>query len=316
MADGKWIDGLTPQMSVSLAAKEVLESRFQIVGHYLPLAVEKPSEDPEYIHQLRVGTRRAGAALRVFADCVPRKHLKVIRQSLKLIRRAAGDARDWDVFLLSLPAAKSLASDAGKPALDFLIGYAMGERSAAQVRLANASHEVSAAFDSECTNLGEYLHEPKGEAAPASFGDLAAAHLATLLSSFTVAAEANPTNPSELHQLRILGKRVRYALEIFASCFPSTYRESVYPAVESVQEILGDVQDAAVGLSRLSALRDRMKLVVPAEWPRLRKGFEGLMQSMRAKVPAGRKAFQKWRSGWQELVDEMKLEVAVTSVTA
>ena len=59
MADGKWIAGLTPGMPIADAAKAVLTARFAVVRHYLPLAAEKPQEDVEYVHQLRVGTRRA-----------------------------------------------------------------------------------------------------------------------------------------------------------------------------------------------------------------------------------------------------------------
>lgn len=315
MADGKWIEGLTPEMTVSNAARDVLDARFTVVRHYLPLAVEKASEDPEHIHQLRVGTRRAGAALRVFADCLPRKHLKAAKQSLKLIRRAAGDARDWDVFLLGLPTTKPLANDLAKPALDFLVGYAMSERAAAQVRLMNAATETADTFARESENLPVSVHEPKGDNPPTTFGDLAANHLGELLASLNASVDANPTTPTELHQLRILGKRVRYALEIFASCFPQVFKESVYPAVEHVQELLGDVQDATVGLARLGSIRDHLKKVIPVEWPRLRKGYEGLMQSMRAKIPAGRKAFQKWRKDWAKLVSELKVETAVATVT-
>ena len=64
-----------------------------------------------------------------------------------------------------------------------------------------------------------------------------------------------------------------------------------------MQEILGEIQDAAVGLERITALRDRVKRTVPRQLPRLRKGIEGLTRALRAKVPAGQKAFQAWRNG-------------------
>jgi len=316
MADGKWIEGLAPEMEVPVAAREVLIARFQVVRHFLPLAVVKSYQDPEFVHQLRVSTRRAAAALRVFGDCLPRKHLKAAKDSLRMIRRAAADARDWDVFLLALPNAKSLTSALGKPALDFLSGYAMGEREAAQARLVEASNSASPRFSEESEHLPEFVHDFKGDNSPDSFGDLAASQLGALLSSLNSAARKSPTSPQELHQLRILGKRVRYSLEIFVDCFPDFFKESLYPAVEQVQEMLGEIQDAAVGLVRLRGLRDHIKKTIPAEWPRIRKGFEGLMQSMRAKIPAGRKAFQKWRKGWLELVEGLKVETALAVVTA
>ena len=134
MADGKWITGLTPDMPVADAARVVLAARFEVVRQYLPLAAEKPYEDREYVHQLRVGTRRAGAALKVFGDWLPRKHHRRAKRALRTLRRAAGGARDWDVFIQGLPEAKPLAAASGKPALDFLLGYAVGERAAAQAR--------------------------------------------------------------------------------------------------------------------------------------------------------------------------------------
>jgi hypothetical protein len=66
MADGKWIEGLGPQMPVADAARRVLSERFEVVCRNLPLAMHQPDRDPEHVHRLRVGTRRAGAALRIF----------------------------------------------------------------------------------------------------------------------------------------------------------------------------------------------------------------------------------------------------------
>jgi CHAD domain-containing protein len=316
MADGKWVAGLAPDMLVEEAAKVVLAARFEVVRDYLPLAVEKPYEDPEYVHQLRVGTRRTGAALRVFGECLPRKHLREAKRSLRVIRRAAGDARDWDVFLLGLSAAKPLAGATGKPALDFLIGYAMGERSAAQVRLVTAAAACGPGFTEESAALLTGAHESRSEKPPVNFGELAAGQFGELLRAFDESVRANPTEPTALHQLRILGKRTRYALEIFADCFPPEFKDTVYPAIEKVQELLGDIQDAVVGRDRLTGLRTRLKATVPGEWTRLQKGIEGLIQAMRAKLVSGRKGFQTWRREWVKLVAKLKLDIVAATVNA
>jgi CHAD domain-containing protein len=294
---------------VADAARTVLAARFEVVRHFLPLAAQKPYDDPEHVHQLRVGTRRAGAALRVFRDCLPRKALRAVKQQLRTIRRAAGDARDWDVFLISLPKEKALSGAASKPALDFLAGYAIGERSAAQTRLDQAAAEAGPAFETSSIELPTLAHEPRGDDPPASFGVLATTQFGALLGAFDDAANANPTQPAELHQLRILGKRARYALEIFADCFPPAFKDTVYSAIERVQEILGDIQDATVGRERLLALRARVEQVVPAEVVRLKKGLDNLIQSLRGKIPAGRKAFQAWRKDWARLIAGVKPEL-------
>jgi CHAD domain-containing protein len=320
MPDGKWIDGLTAGMPVASAAKTVLEARFGVVKHFLPLAVEKPNEDVEYVHQLRVGTRRATAALRVFEDAFPRKLLKATKRTLRRIRQAAGDARDWDVFIRTLPDDKAFASASAsaKPALDFLLGYAFGERAAAQTRLAEAAEEAGPLFTEQSGSLPTRAHAPQVEDGkpPANFGELAVRQLSELFRSFTADVEANPTEPETLHKLRIAGKRLRYAIEIFATCFPPEMKDVVYPEVEKVQELLGEVQDAAVGTKRLEGIRDNVQNVMPKELTRLRKGFDALAKSLRAKIPAGKKAFTPWRTNWLKLMKNMTLEAAVVATTA
>src|SRR5438874_1912100 len=98
MADGKWIPGLTSDTPVVEAARLVLSVRLDVVGHFLPLATQHADDDVEHVHHLRVATRRTAAALRLFRDCLPAKRAKEARKRLKRIRRAAGEARDWDVF--------------------------------------------------------------------------------------------------------------------------------------------------------------------------------------------------------------------------
>lgn len=309
MADGKWITGLVPEMSVADAAKAVLDARFEVVRNELPQVVARPYHDPEHVHQLRVGTRRAGAALRVFRDALPRKHHRALKNHLRAIRQAAGDARDWDVFRLALPEAKALVAATGKPALDFLTGYALGERNAAQARLVDAVAEHGTRFTDLSRELPALAKNPASGDAPVNFGTLAATQFGEMLGTFDEAVKASPTEADALHQLRILGKRARYALEMFVGCFPPAFRDTVYPAIEKAQELLGDVQDAAVGRDRLTALKDRVKLASADEWPRLQKGFDGLISATRAKLPAGRKAFTAWQKDWTKMIAGVRLEI-------
>ena len=56
--------------------------------------------------------------------------------------------------------------------------------------------------------------------------------LGELYTQFATEVEANTTTADELHQLRITGKRLRYAVEVFAGCYGPPLRETLYPAVE------------------------------------------------------------------------------------
>src|SRR5438105_1865201 len=102
MAGGKWIDGLTAAMPVTEAARLVFDVRLEPIRRSLGRVEKHPQENPEDVHQLRVGTRRAVAALKIFEDWLPGKRYREARRRLRRLRRAAGAARDWDVFLASL----------------------------------------------------------------------------------------------------------------------------------------------------------------------------------------------------------------------
>src|SRR5262249_28571229 len=123
------------------AARLVLAARLEVVAKYLPLAVHEASRDAEHVHQLRVGTRRGDAALRIFRDCLPGRTYRHARQRLRTIRRAAGAARDWDVFLQALHQRLRESSADDLPGLDFLTGHAMGQRTAAQAGLGALAEE-------------------------------------------------------------------------------------------------------------------------------------------------------------------------------
>src|SRR4051794_10807466 len=102
MADSKWITDLAGEVPLAAAARQVLKARLATVADRLPDALFRAEDNLEHVHQLRVGTRRAGAAIRIFQSCLSAKTHKAIRKTLRKIRRAAGQARDWDVFQVAL----------------------------------------------------------------------------------------------------------------------------------------------------------------------------------------------------------------------
>ena len=59
----KWLDGVDPDAPVHHAAVAAVARRWSAVAGYLPLAALHGNDDVEYVHQLRVSTRRADAAL-------------------------------------------------------------------------------------------------------------------------------------------------------------------------------------------------------------------------------------------------------------
>ena len=256
-------------------------------------------EDPEHVHQLRVSTRRAAAALRIFADCLPKKAFKMARKALRRMRRAAGAARDWDVFLVGIsrrPARKAAAERAG---LDFLVGVAQGERMAAQVALIETSKKKALDLDAFVHKTVNAVAIPAGVPARYTLRDLAVSVLTEELTRLEHAAQGDLDDYMQLHQVRIQGKRLRYAMEVFASCFDRAFRDELYPAVEEMQEMLGQANDSHVALETLKAVRDRVQAATPPLWKRYQRGIESMIQFHERMLPQKRNQFLKWWRKWR-----------------
>ena len=329
MADGKWIQDLAATTPLANAARHVLTIRLEVVRDYLPKAVHEWEKDSEHVHQLRVGTRRARAALDIFAGCLPLKDYKAARKRLRGVRRGAGEARDWDVFLAGLarlePAratqpkgkpAKAIANGnvengefslrlsssavkKARPGFDFLIGYALAQRLVAQSHLQEAAGDYPFSFDRVVADTVAAVVKPNHPQLR-TLADLARPSLAELLGRFSEAAAEDLEDYVHLHQVRILGKRLRYAMEVFADCFVPAFREQYYPAIEEMQTILGNANDSYVASSRLSIIIDKLRSLVPKELKRFRPGVEALLRFHRERLPHERQRFLRWWERWQQ----------------
>lgn len=296
MRDSKWIPGLSPDMWAVDAARKVLNARLGAVTHYLPLAARRPQEDVEYVHQLRVSTRRAAAAIEVFDDFLTRKSRKTGRRALRRIRRAAGEARDADVFLQFLLEELKHGPQHRFPVLDFLVGLTLERRMAAQQQLRDVEEEGFHAAE-----ILAGVGESSDYNAPRRFGVLAATVINPLLREFDQAVANAHHDVEAMHAIRIRGKELRYAMEIFAPCFADPFREHLYPAVEQAQEILGQFNDSQVLRQRLMELPPRMELL-PEEWRR--RFIPGLEEMAgEAEKTAGERLsdFHQWSQRWVEL---------------
>jgi CHAD domain-containing protein len=296
MADGKWIPGLTSDTPVVEAARKVLSVRLDVVRNYLPLAAWHSEDDVEYVHHLRVATRRTGAALKLFRDCLPEKRAKEAKKRLKRIRRAAGEARDWDVFVKNLAQWATKRPAGERRGLDFLEGVAYERRAGVQPGLVESAEER---FDPNTVLAA--LGEPDDFNAPRQLGRLAEIDVNDLLGQLDKEIARESNDYAHLHRVRILGKRVRYAMEVFADCFAPAFREDLYPAVEQMQEILGEANDSHVAAERLGELRDSLRATRAADWKRYGSGIDHVLKHHQTRLPAQRKQFAAWQKKWRAL---------------
>jgi CHAD domain-containing protein len=306
MADGKWITDVTAMTPLVDAARRVLTVRLEVVHDYLPLALHKWTEDPEHVHQLRVGTRRAGAAIEIFQSSLPPQSYKKIRRCLRKLRRAAGAARDWDVFAEALSERESQSTAVQRQGLDFLIGYAHGQRVAAQDALTEASPDAPFDFEALVVDTLASLQDASN-GRKSTMIHIARPGLSELLGEFHEAATGDLQPYENLHKVRIIGKRLRYSMEIFAECFNRDFKDEYYPMVEEMQDILGRANDSHVATGRLEFLRDLLKDSRPAAWKRFRAGIDATLRYHQRRLPRERRLFLAWWGRWQKSGAEEEL---------
>lgn len=247
--NGKWIDETLPEERVSAAAREALTARLEPVDYYLHQAALKADRDSEHVHQLRVATRRAMATLRIYRDLLPPKRTRWLEKQLKRIRESAGEARDCDVL------AQRLSGSNGVMPVQthaFILSRIQECRAQAQKPIVAQYERLEEKLEHRMNKILKkvrWRHDDPHVEEP-SFGEAARSNLRTVCESFAETLAGNLSEVTALHQLRIAGKHLRYAMELFATAFDDDFRSELYPLIEDLQESLGQINDHASAWQR------------------------------------------------------------------
>ncbi len=246
----KWLDHLSAETSVSEAARLTLSQRIRLVHYYLPRAAGSPEDDVEYVHQLRVSSRRTVAATRVYAEQLPDRRAKTLVKWLNRIRRAAGPARDDDVLALRLA---GMLKNEPDPGVASLLAEVQAHRQRAQKPLKQIARRLKARRFRSRSERWISKARWREDGPEPNLHAVACLHLRRVMTNFLAAAQQDLRTDENLHQLRIEGKKLRYSMEIFSAAFPPSFRNQLYRSVTSLQEHLGEVNDHAVAIERFHA---------------------------------------------------------------
>ncbi|HTI50098.1 MAG TPA: CHAD domain-containing protein [Planctomycetaceae bacterium] len=287
---GRWIDGLSADLPLPDALEVIFRQRWYGVLYYLPLAAAGAEEHVENVHKLRVSSRRLAAVLDVLADGFPAEPRKVLFRLVERIRRSCGKARDLDVrrqFLESLLPHASV-EDAG--AIELLCEQAVERRSEVQKKLRRrlprlerklirSGNEMLAALTS---------NQRRAEADDPSFGAVGVSALLRETSALWSRAEDDLESAATLHELRIACKHLRYAFEIFMPMLDDSFSHDFYPQLEHLQDLLGEMHDAAQATRSVRRRRRKWKRRwkdrgpdlggrSALRWRELRSGFNAVL---------------------------------------
>ncbi len=206
-------------------------------------------DDPEYVHQSRVALRRVRSAIRLL-DRGQREVPESWVDELRWFASALGEARDWDVITNeTLP---SLIANMGLDGAKPLVARADARRRQAGENVRKSA--LSARYGALVLN-GEKWSLTTAPADAELLTAVAAPSLqAASKKLFKAARFFTALTPERRHQVRILAKRLRYALDTFAVVLPKRATARYVAALSDLQDALGELNDASVATTVLPQL--------------------------------------------------------------
>jgi CHAD domain-containing protein len=219
-------------------------------------------DDPEYLHQLRVGWRRLRSLLKLTARVASPESLAPLEEELRWLGSILGPARDCDVFALeTLP--KVAAQFRGLRGIARLRARVARRRR----RLSGVAREAIATprFQKLLLALGAFFATRSRAPVPASVPPLARDWIGPLLQQrhdklAKRARHIHRIAAADRHRARVAAKKLRYAAEFFAPLFSEKHAEAYIAALAKLQSVLGrlnDIETAGKLLDELAPAEDQ-----------------------------------------------------------
>ena len=213
-------------------------------------------DDPEYLHQLRVGWRRLRSLLQLAALITPEKTIAPLAQELRWLGSILGPARDLDVFAAeTLP--EVAAQFRGQRGMARLRARATRRRK----QLTGTAREAiaTARFQRLLLALAAYFTALGRAPGTASVATLARDWIGPVLQQrhdklTRRARHVHRIGAADRHRARVAAKKLRYATEFFAPLFPNKQSKAYIAALSKLQSILGNLNDLEIAAKLLEEL--------------------------------------------------------------
>lgn len=244
---------LLPAPSARDVIKHGLSDSIAALLHHDPLV--RTSRDPEAVHQARVATRKLRSNLRTFGPLLDVEWTEPLRSELGWIATTLGAVRDKEVLLERLrDSAKSLPSNDNRASASLLKSL--------EGEIDGLRHNLAADLGSQrYVDLLERLVDAAHKPATLPEADQPASGLLPALATkpwrrLQAAVRQLQVNPadSDLHRIRILAKRARYAAEAIATVAGAD-AAAFAKAAAKLQTVLGEHQDSVTAQAWLRSAK-------------------------------------------------------------
>lgn len=252
---------LDPEARSDATAKKIMLSLLET----LEANVEgtKANLDSEFLHDLRVATRRTRSAMTQIKGVFEPKELSPFKDGFGWIGKVTGPTRDMDVYLLQFPEYRASLPEAVQVDLDPFHDFLVKHHEQAQQTLVKklSSPHFRKLIKSWRTWLTNPVAErPKAPNALRPIAELSDQRIRKLYSQVLKGGGAiQPDSPAErLHDLRKDCKKLRYLIEFFQSLYPKPEIRQLIKEMKTLLDNLGEFQDLQVQAHSLESFGQQM----------------------------------------------------------
>jgi len=241
--------GLQPEMTAVEAARRIHR---HLLGT-LEANVEgaRADLDSEFLHDLRVATRRTRSALTQIKGVLPPAPLNDFKERFRWLGQITGPTRDLDVFLLGFEGYRARVPEAMQGDLEPYRAFL--ERRQREEQQLLAKRLASPHFRKLLKDWRAFLEtpQPTDPEAPNARRPAKAVADERIWKMFRrVIKEGRAItddSPHEaIHELRKSGKKLRYLMEFFQDLYPAGDLQPLIKAIKALLDNLGEFQDLEV----------------------------------------------------------------------
>jgi len=209
------------------------------------------SEDIEYIHRMRVASRRIRAAMPLFRNCFPQEKFKRWLREVKQVTKLLGEARDLDVQIAFINQYQSTNEATAKdPTVKLLLKSYQIRRASVQPTVVKGLKKLR--DSSALTEMKEFFNLTSDELQNAHFVSSSVVEnanwaISRRLDDFLAMEQYVHQENAILkhHEMRIQAKWLRYTMETFSSLYKNKLTKEI-TRMKAFQDSLGEMHDCDV----------------------------------------------------------------------
>jgi len=235
-------------------AKEILRGLLDTLEANIEGA--KANLDSEFLHDLRVATRRTRSALTQIKGVFAPGLVEDYKTRFAWVQRITGPMRDLDVYLMDLNGYQATLPAPLQPCLEPLRAFLTDHYEGVHKALVQAFGSTE--FKDLLTSWRAFLEAPVPERSAVRNAmrptkEVADARIRSMYRRVRKAGRAITfeSPASELHALRKHCKKLRYLLEFFSSLYPQRQVGALVKTLKRLLDNLGKFQDTTVQIGHL-----------------------------------------------------------------